>query len=123
MDVDKFGKKFADKSADKIVKIVRKFGLIPDNYKKENTLKNTISDGIMSFFSDYELESINFGDSVGIAGHLVHEVLVDYFFNEKKVKINDDDLTEEDIAFGEKLGEKLEDAINDVLSNEISKYK
>ena len=123
MDVDKFGKKFADKSADKIVKIVRKFGLIPDNYKKENTLKNTISDGIMSFFSDYELESISFGDSVGIAGHLVHEVLVDYFFNEKKVKINDDDLTEEDIAFGEKLGEKLEDAINDVLSNEISKCK
>ena len=124
MDVEKFGKTFADKSADKIIKIVRNFGLIPNNYKKENVLKNEISHGIMSYFSDYELESINFTDSIGIAGHIVHEVLVDYFYNEKKPKIDDmGDLTEEDIVFGEKVGEKLEEAIDSVLSSEISKYK
>lgn len=106
------------------MKIVRDFGLIPDNYKKENALKNRISHGIMSYFNEYELENINFTDSVGIAGYIVHEVLVDYFYNEKKIKIdNDGDLTEEDIAFGEKLGEKLEDVIDNMLSNEISKYK
>lgn len=91
---------------------------------------------MMSYFNKQEPGS----DSVyasGIAGYLVHEVLVDYLYKKKNIKLlriwhtssnksgsnTEIDLTKEDFVFSKKLGIRLEGAIYNILIGEISKYK